>query len=152
MDPTLILLVVALGAFIVFQVFQGRKRKRETEERQLRFVPGTEIMTNYGLYGTILTLDDDTNVATIETTPGTVLKIHRQTILKVADYEVVPVDEDVVVADEVEGDSTVTDADIAKITGEPEYGQRTTTAEPVDGTDTADGDVRHDAPTKKNDE
>ena len=89
MDPTLILLVVALGAFIVFQVFQGKKRKRETEERQTKFVPGIEIMTNYGLYGTILTMDDETNVVEIESTPGTVLKIHRQTILKVADYAVV---------------------------------------------------------------
>lgn len=94
MDPTLILLVVALGAFIVFQVFQGKKRKKETEERQTRFVPGVEIMTNYGLYGTILSIDDETNVATIESMPGTVLKIHRQTILKVADYEVVPEAED----------------------------------------------------------
>ena len=90
MDPTLILLVVALGAFIVFQVFQGKKRKRETEERQTKFVPGVEIMTNYGLYGTILTMDEETNVVEIESTPGTVLKIHRQTILKVADYAVVP--------------------------------------------------------------
>ena len=89
MDPTLILLVVALGAFIVFQVFQGKKRKRETEERQTKFVPGVEIMTNYGLYGTILTMDEETNVVEIESTPGTVLKIHRQTILKVADYAVV---------------------------------------------------------------
>lgn len=86
MDPTFVLLIVALGAFIVFQIFQGRKRRRETEERQLKFVPGVEIMTNYGVYGTILTLDDETNVATIETTPGTVLKMHRQTILKIADY------------------------------------------------------------------
>lgn len=90
MDPTFILLIVALGAFIVFQIFQGRKRRRETDERQSKFLPGAEIMTNYGLYGTILTLDDETNVATIETTPGTVLKIHRQTILKIADYDDVP--------------------------------------------------------------
>ncbi|MCY7326115.1 MAG: preprotein translocase subunit YajC [Microbacteriaceae bacterium] len=89
MDPTLILLVVALGAFIVFQVFQGKKRKRETEERQTKFVPGIEIMTNYGLYGTILTMDEETNVVEIESAPGTVLRIHRQTILKVADYAVV---------------------------------------------------------------
>jgi len=89
MDPTLILLVVALGAFIVFQVFQGKKRKRETEDRQTKFVPGVEIMTNYGLYGTILTMDEETNVVEIESAPGTVLRIHRQTILKVADYAVI---------------------------------------------------------------
>lgn len=105
MDPTLILLVVALGAFIVFQVFQGKKRKKETEERQTRFVPGVEIMTNYGLYGTILSIDDETNVATIESMPGTVLKIHRQTILKVADYEVVPEPEDEGI-DALESDDT----------------------------------------------
>lgn len=95
MDPTLVLLVVALGAFIVFQTVQGRKRRRETEERQSRFVPGVEIMTNYGLYGTILSIDEDKNLATIETSPGTVLKIHRQTILKVADYDDAPVSEEV---------------------------------------------------------
>lgn len=105
MDPTLILLVVALGAFIVFQVFQGKKRKRETEERQTKFVPGVEIMTNYGLYGTILTMDEETNVVTIESTPGTVLKIHRQTILKVADYEVVAEPEEE--ADVLEKDDAV---------------------------------------------
>ncbi|MEY2848350.1 MAG: hypothetical protein RI885_1015 [Actinomycetota bacterium] len=86
-DPTLILLVVALGAFIVFQIFQGRKRKRETEDRQSKFVVGAEIMTNYGLYGTILSIDDDRNLVEIESTPGVMLKIHRQTILKIADYE-----------------------------------------------------------------
>jgi len=109
MDPTLILLVVALGAFIVFQVFQGRKRRRETEERQQRFVPGIEIMTNFGLYGTILEIDEDKNLATIESTPGTVLKIHRQTILKIADYDNVPVTDDV--ADDDAVAVAVTDPD-----------------------------------------
>lgn len=93
MDPTLILLVLFLGAFIVFQIFQGRKRRRETENRQTLFVPGVEIMTNYGLYGTILSIDDDKNLAVIETTPGVQLKIHRQTILKIADYDTPVADE-----------------------------------------------------------
>lgn len=134
MDPTLILLVVALGAFIVFQVFQGRKRKRETEERQTRFVPGVEIMTNYGLYGTIIELDDDRNLALIETSPGTVLKIHRQTILKVADYEElaaaaelerqsVDTDDEPVVAETTDL-GTETAPDDARSLGTPEFGER----------------------------
>ncbi len=94
MDPTLILLVLFLGAFIVFQIFQGRKRRRETENRQTLFTPGVEIMTNYGLYGTIISIDDDKNLAVIETTPGTQLKIHRQTILKVADYDTLVADDE----------------------------------------------------------
>ncbi|MBC7723185.1 MAG: preprotein translocase subunit YajC [Burkholderiaceae bacterium] len=144
MDPTLILLVVALGAFIVFQVFQGRKRKRETEERQTKFVPGVEIMTNYGLYGTILTLDEDTNVATIETTPGTVLMIHRQTILKVADYAVVPnaVDD----AEALDEDSTD-----ALVSGEPEFGERVE-ADATDTTSTDDAATGSTDPAKKSGE
>ena len=125
MDPTLILLVVALGAFIVFQVFQGRKRKRETEERQTNFVPGVEIMTNYGLYGTILTMDEETNVVEIESTPGTVLRIHRQTILKVADYAVVAEPEEA--TDILESDEpAVIDPPVAdgSRADAPEFGER----------------------------
>ena len=142
MDPTLILLVVVLGAFIVFQIFQGRKRRRETENRQTLFVPGVEIMTNYGLYGTIISIDDDRNLAIIETTPGVHLKIHRQTILKVADYETAPVEDEVAVEDESviedrengqqldgirpEADSTIRldDERPARDAGEPRYGER----------------------------
>ncbi|WP_165063996.1 preprotein translocase subunit YajC [Marisediminicola senii] len=112
MDPTIILLVVAFGAFIVFQTFQGRKRKRETEDRQTKFVPGVEIMTNYGLYGTIVSIDDDKNIAVIESTPGTQLLIHRQTILKVADYNDVPAElDDSTDADAADADDLVLDAD-----------------------------------------
>lgn len=90
----LIFIALLAGAFIVFQIFQGRKRRRETENRQTLFVPGVEIMTNYGVYGTIVSIDDDKNLAVIETTPGTQLKIHRQTILKVADYDTLVADDE----------------------------------------------------------
>lgn len=87
MDPTLILIAVALAVFVFFQFRTSRKRAKETAERQAAIEPGIEIMTNYGLYGTVISLDDDNNIALIETTPGTVLKIHRQTILKVVEVE-----------------------------------------------------------------
>ncbi len=142
-DPTLILLVVALGAFIVFQIFQGRKRKRETEDRQSKFVVGAEIMTNYGLYGTILSIDEDRSLVEIESTPGVVLKIHRQTILKIADYEDAAaakaleaqgIDGDEVVPDDasaLDGTGTADGASALDGTGarseeldEPEFGER----------------------------
>lgn len=132
MDPTLILLVVALGAFIVFQVFQGRKRKRETVDRQSKFVVGAEIMTNYGLYGTILSIDEDRSLVEIESTPGVVLKIHRQTILKIADYEDAAaakaleaqgLEEDAVIPDDASSldDTTTTSTEPL---GDPEFGER----------------------------
>jgi hypothetical protein len=42
---------------------------KETAARQAAIAPGVEIMTNYGLYGTVLSVDRDTNMALIRTTP-----------------------------------------------------------------------------------
>lgn len=143
MDPTLILIAVALAVFVFFQFRSSRKRAKETAARQAAIEPGVEIMTNYGLYGTILSIDNDTNMALIETTPGTVLKIHRQTILKAVE------DETPVVA-ETDGDSVVAtesaaelNEDNAIVVGDPEFGER---IEPV-----AKKPVRKAAPKKSDD-
>ena len=108
MDPITLFLIVALAGFVVFQVFQGRKRKRETEDRVSKFVPGVEIMTNYGLYGTIVEVDDDRNLVTLEVSPGVEVKIHKQTMLKVADYDDVAADDS---ADDITDDSDDIEAD-----------------------------------------
>ncbi|CAN5296674.1 preprotein translocase subunit YajC [Frigoribacterium sp. UYMn621] len=119
MDPTLILIAVALAVFVFFQFRSSRKRAKETAARQAAIAPGVEIMTNYGLYGTILSIDEDTNMALIETTPGTVLKIHRQTILKAVEDET---------PDASEGDdatdSVQLNEDSAIVMGDPEFGER----------------------------
>jgi preprotein translocase subunit YajC len=123
MDYTLILIAAALAVFVFFQFRTSRKRAKETAERQAAIGVGVEIMTNYGLYGTILSIDEDTNVAVIESTPGTVLKIHRQTILKVADYAK---------PEETDSEAIVEDApaaiqlneDNAIPAGDPQFGER----------------------------
>jgi preprotein translocase subunit YajC len=121
-DPTLILIAVALAVFVFFQFRSSRKRAKETAARQAAIGVGVEIMTNYGLYGTILSIDEDTNVALIETTPGTVLKIHRQTILKVADYAQPETDAEAVIEDEPA--EIQLNEDNAILPGEPEFGER----------------------------
>lgn len=117
MDPITLFLIVALAGFVVFQVFQGRKRKRETEERVSRFVPGVEIMTNYGLYGTIVEVDDERNLVTLEVSPGVEVKIHKQTMLKVADYNDSVAADDSDEASDVDVDDTELDADADISTG-----------------------------------
>lgn len=139
----IVLLIIAFGAFIAFQVFQGRKRKRETEDRQTKFVPGVEIMTNAGIYGTILSIDDEKNLVEIETTPGTVLKIHRQTLLKVADYDVVatPVDDDQStderdeLAELDERDASTNADQVTTDATAPEFGERVDTTKPKSASD-----------------
>jgi preprotein translocase subunit YajC len=118
MDPFLIIVVVALGLFVFMQFRTAKKRRTEAAELQEKMLPGTEIMTNYGLYGTILSIDDENNVALIETTPGTVLRIHRQTILKAVEADVVTDDAEVTTDDDVVTEAPVTDAT------EPQFGER----------------------------
>ena len=117
-DPFLIIVVVALGLFIFMQFRTAKKRRNEAAELQEKMLPGTEIMTNYGLYGTIISIDDDTNIATIETTPGTVLRIHRQTILKAVEDEVVEEASELETEDDAIIEPVVEDA------AEPEFGER----------------------------
>ena len=120
MDPMLIIIAIVLAAFVFFQFRNSRKRQRETAERQTQIVVGAEVMTNYGLYGTILSLDDDSNMALIESTPGTVLKIHRQTILKV-------VEPDEPAVSDATADAAVIEPEVldAEPVVEPEFGERT---------------------------
>jgi preprotein translocase subunit YajC len=78
-------------------------------------------MTNYGLYGTVLSIDEDTNMALIETTPGTVLKIHRQTILKAVDMRP---DVSDAVADGATERSPGSTKTTPIVVGDPEFGER----------------------------
>ena len=121
-DPTLILIAVALAVFVFFQFRSSRKRTKETAARQAAIAPGVEIMTNYGLYGTVLSIDEDTNMALIETTPGTVLKIHRQTILKAVEEETPDVSD--AVADEATEPVLRLNEDNSIVVGDPEFGER----------------------------
>ncbi|MHA6668042.1 preprotein translocase subunit YajC [Homoserinimonas sp. A447] len=118
MDPFLIIVVVALGLFVFMQFRTAKKRRTEAAELQEKMLPGTEIMTNYGLYGTIISIDDENNIALIETTPGTVLRIHRQTILKAVEEEVIADDAEVSAEDDAVIEALPED------TTAPEFGER----------------------------
>lgn len=124
MDYTLILIVVALAVFVFFQFRSSRKRARDTAERQKQIVPGVEVMTNYGLFGTIKSLDDENNFAYLETSPGNVIKIHKSTILKAADDAVAP--ESLAELEEEGGGNTAVELndDHANPAGEPKFGER----------------------------
>lgn len=99
MDPLLLAMMAVLALFIFFQFRASKKRKAEQEELGTRMVPGAEVMTQFGVFGTLLSIDEEKNEALLETTPGTVIRLHRQTILKVVEDE--PISEEVV--DEADG-------------------------------------------------
>ena len=63
----------------------SRKRKAQQAELQTLMVPGAEVMTNFGLYGKLTAIDESSKIAEIEISPGTVIKVHSQTLAKVVD-------------------------------------------------------------------
>jgi len=118
-DPLTIGLVAILAIMVIFMFRNSRKRRREAEELQNKFVPGAEVMTQHGIYGTLVSIDDEKNEAIIETTPGTKLRVHRQTISRVID----PVEAQEDVIDEPA--KPAVNESHAIPAGEPQYGERT---------------------------
>ena len=112
-------LVAVLAIMVIFMFRNSRKRKRDAEELKDKFVPGAEVMTQHGIYGTIISIDNEKNEAVIETTPGTKLRVHRQTISRVIDPA--EAQEDVI---EEPAAPTINQSH-AIPAGEPQYGERT---------------------------
>ncbi|MCU1575851.1 MAG: yajC [Leifsonia sp.] len=135
MDPLTIVMLAVLAVLIFFMFRNNRKRQRDAAELRNKIVPGAEIMTNFGLYGTLLSIDEEENSALVETSPGTVLKLHRQAISRVVEPTVAEPEES---TEPAEAPGVELNEDHATPLGAPEYGER------IDGAATKPG--------KKNDE
>lgn len=125
MDYTLILIAVALAVFVFFQFRSSKRRQKEAAERLASLLPGVEVMTNFGLYGTLVSVDEEENVAFVEIAPKTIVKVHRQVILKAVE----PVVPEETVDDAVDGqDGPQLNTSSAVPLEDPEFGERTTPA------------------------
>lgn len=79
-----IILLVALGGLLLFFMMNTRKRQKAQQEKlsnNLRV--GATVMTSFGMFGTVTDVDEDGIKVTVETTPGTNVVIHRQTIAQI---------------------------------------------------------------------
>ncbi|NUL61019.1 preprotein translocase subunit YajC [Brevibacterium luteolum] len=66
---------------MLFFLFSSRKKQKARQESiKSNLVPGAEVMTTFGVYGTVLTVSPEDHIVTIESGPGTVLRIHQQAI------------------------------------------------------------------------
>lgn len=87
MDPISWFMVGALALLVWFMVRNSRKQRESQMMLQEKLQPGAEVMTSFGLFATLVSLDDETNVAVIDAGDGTLLKVHRQTLTKVVEDE-----------------------------------------------------------------
>ena len=85
-NPSLILMV-ALFAVLIFMMFRGRKKQSAQQEKlKNNTVPGAKVMTNSGIYGTVMGIDAEDRVQ-VEVANGVVLTLHRQAISTFLDNE-----------------------------------------------------------------
>lgn len=87
MDPFSLLMMAALALLIFFMFRNSRKQRQAQQELQEKLVPGAEVMTSFGLYATLVDIDEDTNIATIKADRTTKLRVHRQVLTRVVDPE-----------------------------------------------------------------
>lgn len=128
MEPLTVVMLAVLAMLVFFMFRNGRKRKRDQEALQATMVVGAEVMTNFGMYGTIISIDEEANKVALEIAPGTIVNIHRQTIARVVEPVVADSEDERAVAELNE--------DHATILGDPEFGQRVAdddTGEDTDG-------------------
>ncbi|MBF4995331.1 preprotein translocase subunit YajC [Arthrobacter gandavensis] len=65
-------------------MFRKQKKTQKTvQEQRTQMVPGTEVMTQFGLFGTIVSVDQEENKAVLELSPGNTATIHLQALTKV---------------------------------------------------------------------
>jgi preprotein translocase subunit YajC len=134
MDATTIIMVLLLVVLVFFMFRNKRKRDSQQAELQRKMVPGVEVMLTFGLYGTVVSIDEESNVAEVEVSPGTIVKVHRQTLGRVVD----PVDEtpaETVADDDLDRPVIASDSALDS----PAYGERADDPR-IDSTPSKDSD------------
>jgi len=127
-DPLNIVLIAVFVLLIFFMFRNSRRNKAKAEELRSQIVPGAEVMTNFGLFGTLISIDEFTNVAELEVSPGNIVRVHRQTVAKVVTEETTEgTPRSVEEAMEIANREYELNKDNAEPVGDPEFGERVDT-------------------------
>ncbi|BCW06643.1 hypothetical protein NtRootA1_27810 [Arthrobacter sp. NtRootA1] len=124
MDPMTILLFVMLGLFVFMMFRRNKKTQQQQAAMQSKFAPGVDVMTSFGLFGRIVSIDEAENKVVIELSPGNEATVHRQAVTKViekAEEEAPVVPDDassLTVADETPAATETPDETIARLNKE----------------------------------
>jgi preprotein translocase subunit YajC len=98
--------ILMLGGFYFLLIRPQRNKQRAQQTLLAQLEVGDEVMTTGGIFGSIVAIDEDEGVLTVEIAPGTQVKMLRQGVAQRfvegedgADEELVDDDEDTEEAD-----------------------------------------------------
>ncbi|NWN89746.1 MAG: preprotein translocase subunit YajC [Micrococcaceae bacterium] len=81
----MLLMLAVLGLLFFMMIRRSRKAMKTQQQQRASLEPGMDVMTTFGLYGTIIEVDHDENKATMELSPGHFATIHLQAIGQVVE-------------------------------------------------------------------
>jgi preprotein translocase subunit YajC len=117
----LLFFALIIVVFVVFMFRNGRKRQRDQLALTQGLKPGAQIMTTFGVFGTIESVDETENRIVLRTGPTSELTIHRQAVGRIVTTP------DDAATTELNGEPLLLD-DAAT---EPEFGERVETTPEV---------------------
>jgi preprotein translocase subunit YajC len=77
----ILMIVLLFGVMYFMMIRPQQKRRREAENMQSSIGPGDEVVTIGGLYGTVVTIDNET--VTLEVAPGVQNRYARPAVARV---------------------------------------------------------------------
>lgn len=88
-DFMTIALFVIFG-LLIFTMFRKQRKnqsqmREKAEQMKERLVPGTPVMTQFGLYGTVVSVDREANKVVMELSPGSTATVHLQAVTEVTE-------------------------------------------------------------------
>jgi len=84
-DFTTVLMVAVLAVLVIFMVRNGRKRQKDALELQKRVVAGAEVMTSFGVYAKVASIDEENNKVVLEIAPKSTMTVARQAVVRVVE-------------------------------------------------------------------
>ena len=85
MDISFILILALAAGAMFLMTSRTRKQQREAQNFRATLAPGQEVMTGSGMFGTVVDVDDEADVITIESTPGNQSRWLRAAIAKLVE-------------------------------------------------------------------
>lgn len=82
-DPMMIVLLLMVVLMVVFMFRNRKKMAAQQEQRKTQMVPGAQVMTTAGIFGSVVSIDAEDNKVVLEVAPGQTMTFHTQAIANV---------------------------------------------------------------------